>query len=90
MLNLPEQATPILPRKACPIITCPSCGTSDIKGRFDEGLNEWTIECSRCGIEISVPANGLTDLEGMCAVVNECEKLKYEVNKTKEEIRRWT
>lgn len=73
--------------RSCPIITCPACGSIDVHGNYDIHTNEWTIWCTRCGIEVAVPAGDMTDLEGACAVVNASEKLKYEVEKSKKEAR---
>ena len=73
--------------RSCPIITCPACGSIDVRGRYDICSNAWAISCARCGIEVSVAAGDMTDLEGACAVVNASEKLKYEVEKSKKEAR---
>lgn len=70
-----------------PIITCPACGSIDVHGDYDIKSMSWRIRCSRCGIEVSVPAYNMTDLEGACAVINASEKLKYEVEKSKKEAR---
>ena len=73
--------------RSCPIITCPACGSIDVHGNYDDRSHAWSIWCTRCGIEVSVAAGDMTDLEGACAVVNASEKLKYKVEKSKKEAR---
>ena len=55
-----------------------------VRGHYNYLYFTWSIECSKCGTSLEIPQVG-TDLESACELLNRSERLKYEVNKIKEE-----
>ena len=70
-------------------ITCAACGSSNVSGHYDPRKKAWSITCHDCGVSIErpdIPEN--TELENEVDILNSYEKLRYQVNKSKEEARR--
>lgn len=84
MFDAPDQIGQRIPARSCPIVLCPACGSPNLRGNYDEYRDRWSIDCPKCGTEMEIPSAG-TDLESACELLNRSERLKYEVNKVKEE-----
>lgn len=66
-----------------PKITCAACGSPNVTGHFSGGA--WEISCPDCGVfmrRTDIPEK--TDLENEVDILNSYEKLRYQVNKSKE------
>lgn len=64
-------------------ITCAACGSPNVTGHFSGGA--WEISCPDCGVfmrRTDIPEK--TDLENEVDILNSYEKLRYQVNKSKE------
>ena len=69
-----------------PKITCAACGSSNVRGYYDHRSNTWNISCPDCGVSIERPdVCDDTELENEVDILNSYEKLRYKVNKSKEE-----
>lgn len=67
-----------------PKITCAVCGSPKVRGHYRSGT--WSIECPDCGVSIERPdVCDDTELENEVDILNSYEKLRYRVNKSKEE-----
>lgn len=72
--------------KAMPKITCAACGGGNVRGYYDFRNNTWNISCPDCGVSIERPdIYDDTELENEVDILNSYEKLRYNVNKSKEE-----
>ncbi len=70
-----------------PKITCAVCGSPNVKGHFSG--DSWEISCPDCGVSIErpdIPED--TELENEVDILNSYEKLRHQVNKSKEEARK--
>lgn len=68
-----------------PNITCAACGSPNVKGHFDPRKRAWIISCPDCGVFMERPdVSEKTDLENEVDILNSYEKLRYQVNKSKE------
>ena len=70
-----------------PKITCAVCGSQNVKGHFSG--SSWEISCPDCGVSIErpdIPED--TELENEVDILNSYERIRYQVNKSKEEARR--
>ena len=68
-----------------PKITCAACGNSNVKGHYDYIKRAWIISCPDCGIFMERPdVPEKTELENEVDILNSYEKLRYQVNKSKE------
>ena len=70
-------------------ITCAACGSSNVSGHYDPRKRAWIISCPDCGVSIErpdIPED--TELENEVDILNSYEKLRYQVNKSKEEARK--
>lgn len=66
-------------------ITCAACGSSNVSGHYDPRKRAWIITCHDCGIFMERPdVSEKTDLENEVDILNSYEKLRYQVNKSKE------
>ena len=67
-------------------ITCPACGNPNIRGHRNGGYIE--ISCSKCGTSLERPiADDATPLENVVDLVNEYERIRYQVEKSKMEAK---
>jgi transcription elongation factor Elf1 len=72
-----------------PKITCAACGSPNVSGYYNDRSNTWSISCPDCGVSIEMPDNyNVSELENEVNILNFYEKLRYQVNKSKEEARR--
>lgn len=68
-----------------PRITCAVCGSPNVTGRYSSG-GTWIITCPDCGVFMERPdVSEKTELENEVDILNSYEKLRYQVNKTKED-----
>lgn len=68
-------------------ITCAVCGSPNVKGHFTG--SSWEISCPDCGVSIErpdIPEN--TELENEVDILNSYERIRHQVNKSKEEARK--
>lgn len=67
-----------------PRITCAACGSINVRGHYSSG--KWIIACPDCGVSMERPdVSEKTELENEVDILNSYEKLRYKVNKSKEE-----
>lgn len=72
-----------------PKITCAVCGSSNVKGHYNPRNGSWEISCPDCGVSIERPdISENTELENEVDILNSYEKLRHQVNKSKEEARK--
>lgn len=65
-------------------MACAACGNPNIRG-YKRGPY-LVISCSKCGTSYERPiVDELTDLENVCDILNNYEKMRYIVKKSKEE-----
>ena len=68
-----------------PKITCAVCGSPNVKGYFNPRKETWIINCPDCGIFMERPdVSEKTELENEVDILNSYEKLRHQVNKSKE------
>lgn len=68
-----------------PKITCAACGGPNVKGYYDYRKEAWIISCPDCGVFMERPdVSEKTELENEVDILNSYEKLRYQVNKSKE------
>jgi len=68
-----------------PKITCAACGSPNVKGHYDYRKEAWIISCPDCGVFVERPdISEKTELENEVDILNSYEKLRYQVNKSKE------
>lgn len=66
-----------------PKITCAVCGSPNVKGHYSGGM--WKITCPDCGVFMERPdVSEKTELENEVDILNSYEKLRYQVDKSKE------
>lgn len=66
-------------------ITCAACGSPNVSGHYDPRKRAWIITCHDCGVFMERPdVSEKTELENEVDILNSYEKLRYQVNKTKE------
>ena len=68
-----------------PRITCPACGNPNIRGHRNGGYIE--ISCSKCGTSLERPIDDATPLENVVDLVNDYERIRYQVEKSKMEAK---
>lgn len=72
--------------KTMPKITCAACNSSNVRGYYDPKTMVWCISCSDCGTSMERPdVSDMTELENEVDILNSYERLRYQVNKSKEE-----
>ena len=65
-------------------MSCAACGNPNIRGYKSGGY--LVISCSKCGTSYERPiVEESTDLENACDILNDYEKIRYEVKKSKED-----
>ena len=70
-----------------PKITCAACGSPNVRGHFSGGA--WEISCPDCGVSIEMPDNyNVSELENEVNILNFYERMRHQVNKSKEEARK--
>ena len=64
-------------------ITCAVCGSPNVTGHYSAGM--WRITCPDCGVFMErSDVSEKTDLENEVDILNSYEKLRYQVDKSKE------
>ena len=68
-----------------PKITCAACGSPNVRGHYDHIKKTWSINCPDGGVFMERPdVSEKSELENEAAILNSYEKLRYQVNKSKE------
>lgn len=66
-----------------PKITCAVCGSPNVTGHYSGGM--WRITCPDCGVFMErSDVSEKTELENEVNILNSYEKLRYQVDKSKE------
>ncbi len=64
-------------------VSCAACGSPNVTGRYCSGI--WRITCPDCGVFMERPdVSEKTELENEVDILNSYEKLRYQVDKSKE------
>ena len=72
-----------------PKITCAVCGSLNVRGYYNDRSNTWNISCPDCGVSIERPdIADASDLENEVDILNSYERIRHQVNKSKEEARK--
>ena len=72
-----------------PKITCAACGSPNVRGHYNDKSNTWSISCPDCGVSLEMPDNyNVSELENEVDILNFYERIRHQVNKSKEEARK--